>query len=253
MRVLPLIAAAALAAACSGTSTKAEPTPTTTAPAPSATTSTAAGGDPYTALAPPQSPGIGDFAPGVVNHAYVVAQGLLAEAVLEEQTLLGTNSTQLGIDLSGAAKSASIVSALSDPAKPEGLRLRPRFGKGVTLAKPAADVVRSSWGGAPVGTPDGGAAMRITWDGSLRYHVVYGGKPVDVAFALKASWVFLPKDNEVNGVELVTAVPGEFHAAPQLASCTAKGLLVPVGAAATDDDFGSGPYPTPAAGQPCPA
>jgi hypothetical protein len=241
MRLTPALAALALAAACSsGSSPTTAPTPSqaASAPAPSATPTQ----DPFSAVTPPDSPGIGSFDPGTSNHAYLIAQGLLAEALFERSSLLGTEDAQLASDLAGTAKSPSVLAALKG-ATAAGLRFRPRFTKGVTVPASFAQVVRSDWGGEPVSTPDGGTAMRITWDGAIRYSVVYRGTPVKVAYTLSTSWVFTPKTVEINGVDLVTAVPGTFHAAPQVDACTAKGVLVPAGPAPTDADFGTGPYP----------
>ena len=242
MRVLPvLLASAALAAACSGSSGTAAPSPSTSSAAPSA--GPTGSSDPYAALQAPTSPGIGDVEASTATRMYLQAQGLLAEAVLEKPSVLGTNAAELARDLAGTSQDTTVTADLGGKPTSRGLGYRPLFARGTTVG--SIEVVRSEWDGEAVQGLSGESATRISWSGALRYHVTYQGTPTVVAYALKTAWIFELDTRLPGAINLVTTVLGGSHITPEPPACAAKGVIVPVGPAPTDEDYTEGPYPAP--------
>jgi hypothetical protein len=230
-----------LAAACTSGSKGAAPSGT---PSPTPSTSPSPV-DPYTALAPPDSPGIGDSDAALANRAYAAAQGLLAEALLERDTLLGKDLATVATDLAGASQDSNVLRDVRT-ATEAGLSYRPLLGKGLTVAdKGFAEVVRSEWSGDQVTGRGGETGLKISWSGAIRYTVTAAsGTESQIAYALQTSWVFTPDTRVPGGLELVATLKGTAHIQPQLPTCNAKGVIVPVGQAPVAADFSEGPYPS---------
>lgn len=238
--LLALCATAALATGCHGSSPQAKPTPTASTPS-----------DAYAALAPPHSPGVGSFDSATSQRAYEATHGLLALTLLEPGTLTGTGTATLLDGLAVPVSELSVDGYLRPPTR-RGLDIRPLFARTVTLAPHPVDVVRSSYSADEVQGPAGEQGLRVTWDGALRYHVLVAGVRHDVAYVLHVSYVFGPISNEPGGLQLVQVVPGESHAAPVVASCLAKGVLLPGAGAPASSDFGPGPWLPAPSGPACP-
>jgi hypothetical protein len=237
--LVALCATTALATACTGGGTpKADPTPSGPV-------------DPYVALDPPTSPGVGSFDAVIAQRAYDAAHGLLALSLAEPATLTGTGTAALLDDLAVPNPSLNVVRFLRPPTR-RGLDLRPLFARTVTLATHPVEVVRSSYGADEVQGAAGEQGIRISWDGAVRYRVLVAGVPHQVAYALQVSYVFEPLPNEPGGLRLVQAVPGSSHAAPVVTSCLAKGVLLPAEGTPTSSDFGPGPWLPEATGPACP-
>jgi hypothetical protein len=204
------------------------------------------------ALAPPKSPGVGGFDAVVAQRAYDATRGFLALTLGEPGTLTGAGDAALLEALSVPDPALSVAPALRGATR-KGLGIRPRFPRAVVLGTPPAEVVRSSYRAEEVRGAGGEAAIRITWDGALRYRVVSAGTPHEVAYALSVAYVFGLVANEPGGIRLVQVVPGTMHAAPVVGACLAKGFLVPASGTPSAQDFGAGPWPAPDTRTPCPA
>lgn len=220
--------------------------PSTTAPASSSPA------DAFTALAPPRTPGIGSLDRAVAQRAYDKARGLLALSLAEADTLTGSGTGLLVEQLRVPDAALSVEDLLTPRPTRAALGLRPLFARTVTLAEHPVEVVRSSYRGEEVQGLGGESAVRITWDGAVRYRVLLGGKPRQVAYALSVAYVFGPVPGEPGGIQLVQVLPGAFHAAPVVTSCLAEGALLPAAGTPTDADFGHGPWSAPAGGPTCP-
>lgn len=222
---------------------------------PTASGSATATADPFRDLAPPNSPGVGNYDPVIANRAYATAHGLLAFQLLERDTLIGRNDKALAEQLGGEAQDLTVAKDLSSPPTARGLDYRPRFAPTVTVGAAPAKVERSIWTADEVMGRGGERALRVTWDGAIRYTVAVAGQPVQMAYAMTFSYVFTELPNEPNGLRMVTAIKGRTHIAQVDPRCTTKGLLLPFGAP-SEADFGAGPYtpgPAPTASGPCPA
>jgi hypothetical protein len=238
--LLALCATAALTTACSGSSPHAGATPT-----PSTTP------DAYVQLAPPHSPGVGDFDQATSQRAYEAAHGLLALTLLDPETLQGKNTSTLLDELAVPNPDLSVAAYLRTPTR-RGLDVRPLFARTVTPAQPPVDVVRSSYAADEVQGIGGEQGIRITWDGALRYHVTVAGAPHDVAYVLHVAYVFGPIANEPGGLQLVQVIPGTSHAAPVVTSCLDKGVLLPGPGSPSASDLGPGPWVPAPKGEACP-
>ncbi len=244
MRVPALLLALALAAGCSsGSSPTATKTPTPTSTATSSH-------EPYADLAPPDSPGIGDFDRLVANRAYVATQGNLAAELLEPTTLTGSGDAVLAKLLQGASGDPAPARALASTPTTKGLLYRPLFARGVTVGKPT--IVRSVYTGDAVTSLGGETAMRINWSGTVHYAVTLRGAAHTVAFSLNIAFVYTLDAVDRTGVTLQVSVPGTSHAAPVEAACLAKGVLLPVAGTLTAVDDSAGPWPAAPAGGACP-
>jgi hypothetical protein len=242
------LGAVVLAAGCGGSSTTGTPTPAPTSTA----SSTTAPVDAYTALKPPVTPGIGTVDPALAQRAYEKARGLLALSLAEPGTLTGAGTDLLLEQLRVPDATLSVAGLLTPRATTKGLGLRPLFASTVTLGAQPVEVVRSSYRGEEVAGLGGESGVRITWDGAVRYRVVLAGQHREVAYSVSLAYVFGPVPGEPNGLQLVQAVPGTFHAAPVVTSCLAAGVLLPAAGAPTATDYGRGPWPRAAAGPACP-
>lgn len=232
-RLLPGCVAALLLASCStaGGSPSAAPSPS---PA-----------DPFTAIAPPNVRAVGSYPEIVVNRALQKAQGLLAHQLFEGSSLTGTDKAGLVAALTGTAEDLNIAKDLGATPTARGLTYRPLFAPGVAVTASAATVERSTWTADAVQGRGGEQGLRVTWAGSVRYAATVGGKAHDVAYALTVGYIFAALPTEPNGISFVAVVRGTSHAAPVLASCLEKGLLLPVAGTPTAADFGAGPWSTP--------
>lgn len=249
-RSLLVLLALALAAGCSGSST-AGPDGTSSPSAP-ATTSSAPQVDTFTALRPPAVQSIGTVDQALVVRAYEASRGLLALSLGEAGTLTGSDTASLVQSLQVPDEALSVKALLTPRPTRKALGLRPLFARTVTLDERPAEIVRSSYRGEEVRGLGGEVGLRVTWDGAVRYRVLVGGQPREVAYALTVAYVFGPVADEPNGLRLVQVVPGTFHAAPVLASCLAQGVLLPGTGSPTPADYGTGPWAAVPAGPACP-
>ena len=243
-----LLLSGLLVSGCSSSSPRATPTPN---PTPSASPVPTAS-DAYASLAPPTSPGVGSYDALVANRAYQAAHGFLALQLLEPATLRGSNKADLVQQLQGAVQDTTVARNLGGAPTRRGLDYRPLFAPDVRPQTPLATVVRSSYTADEVRGLGGEQGLRISWSGTVHYHLVVAGTPRVVAFALSVGYVFGRVATEPSGLQLQQVVHGSSHAAPVLASCLVKGLLVPVAGSPSATDDGPGPYPRPAGGPPCP-
>ena len=240
-----LLMAGIVLSACSTGTPRATPPPSASP--------VATAGDAYGSLTPPRSPGVGSYDALVANRAYQAAQGYLALQLLEPATLHGTNKADLVQQLQGAAQDTTIARDLGAGPTRRGLDYRPLFPANVTPQTPVATVVRSSYTADEVRGLGGEQGLRISWSGAVHYHLTVAGSPRVVAYALSVGYVFSRVPTEPSGLQLQQVVHGSSHAAPVLASCLAKGLLVPVAGMPSAVDDGPGPYPRPVGGPACPA
>jgi hypothetical protein len=219
MRLLTTaLIAGLLLTSCSGSGTP--------PPSPGATTTPTTATDPFEALTPPTSPGVGAYDAVLANRAYQASQGLLALQLLEAPTLLGSNDAELATQLQGALKDPSIPRDLRGATR-RGLDYRPRFPKGTTLANPVGSVVSSVYVGEEVQGLGGEHALRIRWSGTVTYPVTFQGRTHTVTYSLTMAYVFSPLPQEPNGLALQQAVPGTGTADGVVTACVAKGLLYP--------------------------
>jgi hypothetical protein len=207
--------------------------------------------DPFVALDPPTSPGVGSIDPVVAQRAHDATQGLLALTLAEPGSITGSDPATLVEGLAVPDASLGVADLLQPPTR-RGLDVRPLFARGVTLDAHPVEVVRSSYSAEEVRGLAGEQAVRITWDGAVRYRVLLAGVPRQVAYALHVSYVFALIPEEPGGIRLAQVVPGSSHAAPVVSSCLAKGVLLPSEGQPSSSDFGPGPWPAPPAGQACP-
>lgn len=233
---------------CSGSPTSTSPT----GGVPTATASSTAPLDAYTALEPPRTPGIGSVDAALAQRAYELTRGILALSLAEAGTLTGSGTGLLLEQLRVPDELLSVTHLLEPRPTRQALGLRPLFAPGVTLAEQPGEIVRSNYVGEEVRGQGGEAGVRITWDGAVRYRVLVDGQPQEVAYALTVTYVFGPIPEEPNGLRLVQAVPGTFHAAPVVSSCLAKGFFQPGAGTPSAADYGPGPWAQPAAGPACP-
>jgi hypothetical protein len=236
--VLAAACAALLLAGCSGGHSSATPTPSPTP-------------DPYTALAPPTSRGVGSFDPVTSTRALDAAHGLLAQSLAEVGTLTGSGTASL-LDALHVPDDALGVTPLLSPPTRKGLGIRPLLGKGVALDRNPVQVVRSRYQADEVFGLGGEHALRVTWDGSVRYRVRLADVPHQIAYVLHVAYLFAPVPGEPGGLQLMQVLPGTFHAAPVVASCLDKGVLYPAAGAPTAADLGPGPFPAQRGGPACP-
>ena len=233
MRLLAAaLGAALLLTGCSNGGSHAATPP----PSPSAAPSAAATADPYDALTPPSSPGVGSFNSVLATRAYAAVHGYLALQLLEKPTLLGGNGAELVSELQGALQNPSIVRDLGGAPTRRGLDYRPVFPKGSALSDPVAVVTASSYSADEVQGRAGERGLRVSWQGTLRYPVTLGGRLHQVDYSLKVAYVFSTVAQDPGGLDLQTVVRGSGSATGVTTACLAKGLL----------------YPGPAAGA-CPA
>jgi hypothetical protein len=238
--LVALCATTALMTACTGGSGSPSARPSPSAPV-----------DPYVALAPPTSPGVGSFDAVIAQRAYDAAHGLLALSLAEPATLTGAGTAALLDDVAVPNPVLSVVHLLRPPTR-RGLDIRPLFARTVTLAAHPVEIVRSSYSADEVQGPAGEQGIRISWDGAVRYRVLVAGAPHQVAYALQVAYVFEALSNEPGGLRLVQVVPGRSHATPVVTSCLAKGVLLPGTGTPTSSDFGPGPWLPDVAGPACP-
>ncbi|HUR14191.1 MAG TPA: hypothetical protein VM097_06825 [Mycobacteriales bacterium] len=238
--LIALCATAALTTACNGSSPGASPTPSATGRP-----------DAFTALAPPRSPGVGDFPVITSQRAYEAARGLLALSLAEPGTLNGSATASLLEGLAVPDPAFSVAPYLRTPTR-RGLDIRPLFARTVTLADDFVEVVRSSYSADAVQGAGGEQGIRVTWDGAVRYRVTVAGVAREVAYVLHVAYVFESLPNEPGGLRLVQVLPGTSHAAPVVASCYAKGSILPAAGSPTSSDFAPGPWLPAPAGPACP-
>ena len=235
-----LAALAVLATGCSDGSGTAAPSPTPSGPV-----------DPFVALEPPRTPGVGSFDAAIAQRAYEATRGLLALTLAEPASLTGAGDAALLEALAVPDPALSVAPILRTPTQ-KGLSVRPRFPRTVSLGTPPAEVVRSSYRADEVRGAGGEQAIRISWDGSVRYRLTVAGALHEVAYALSVGYVFALVPNEPGGIRLAQVVPGTAHAAPVIGGCLAKGLLVPAPGTPTATDFEPGPWQTPDTRTACP-
>ncbi len=248
MRLLPVVlcATAVLTASCTGSSPEASPSSR-----PTASPSSGRSVDTFTALTPPNSPGVGSFDAATARRAHTTVQGLLTMSLAAPGTLDGTETAALVDALAVPDATLSISRHLSPPSR-RGLDIRPLFARTVTFAAEPVEVVRSSYSADEVQGTSGERGIRITWDGAVRYRVLVGTTASQVAYVLHVSYIFGPKPPEPAGLQLMQVVPGASHAAPVVVSCLDKGLILPSGGVPTSSDFGPGPWLPAKAGIRCP-
>lgn len=246
------VPAAALIAALLLTGCSDDGSPQSVATPVPTSSSTAPATDPYAALTPPTSPGVGSYPALVAGRAYLQSQGLLALQLLEPATLTGKNSASLARSLRGRSEDLSVQRDLGEAPTEAGLKYRPLLASSVTVGPQLAEVVRSDWSADEVQGRGGESALRITWNGAVRYHVTVDGQPRELAYALVFSYVYALVANEPNGIVLETVIPGGSHLAPVVGACLSKGVVLPTGDAPTDADFGRGPYPAASTSGTCP-
>jgi hypothetical protein len=218
--VLPLLAACGE----DGPTATTDPSASATAPTPSASPGPV---DPFTALAPPSSPGVGTFSALVANRAYAATQGFLALQLLERSTVTGGNDAALVDRLQGALQDPQVAEDLGDGPTRRGLDYRPLFGAGVELGTPLATVQDSQYVAEPVTGLGGEQGMRITWTGRLSYPVTVGSTASEVTYATSVSYIFGPVENDPNGIELQAALKGEATFTGVVEACTRQGVLYP--------------------------
>lgn len=214
----------ALTAACSGGSTSATPTP--------APTSSASQIDPFDAIAPPTSPGVGSFDAIVANRAYAATQGFLALELLEQSTVTGANNAGLVEQLQGAVQDAGVKADLGGAPTRRGLDYRPLFPKGATIPKPVGTVSSSTYTADEVKGLGGENGIRVSWTGTVIYPVTIAGKTSSVPYTLTMAYVFSRVANDPSGLVMQQVVKGTASFAGVIDACAVKGVLYPGRAAA---------------------
>jgi hypothetical protein len=212
----------ALATACSGGSTIAARTPP-----PSASPI-----DPFDAIAPPTSPGVGSFDAILANHAYAATQGFLALELLEQSSVTGSNSDALVEQLQGAVQDSTVKADLGGSPTRRGLDYRPLFPKGATVPKPVGTVSSSTYTADEVKGLGGENGIRVTWTGTVIYPVTVAGKTSSVPYTLTMSYVFSRVANDPSGLVMQQVVKGTSSFTGVIDACAAKGVLYPGSAAA---------------------
>jgi hypothetical protein len=218
-----VLATALLLAACSdGGADEARPTAT-----PTPTSTSAAAGDPYEALNPPTSPGVGSYNAVLANRAYAAAHGFLALQLLEKPTLVGNNGAELVSQLQGATQDTAIARDLGGAPTRRGLDYRPLFAKGTTLSDPVATVTSSTYTADEVQGLGGEQGLRVSWTGTLVYPVTFQGKAQQVTYTLTVGYVFSPVAEDPSGLVMQQTVHGTGTAQGVSTACLAKGVLYP--------------------------
>lgn len=223
-RPLPcLLVLAALLAGCSGGGGGTAAPQPTASPAPV---------EPFEALAPPTSPGVGSFEAFSANRAYKATQSLLALQLLEKPTLAGGNRTQLAAALQGAFGPGPATAAVGGAPTRGALDYRPLFPPGTTFSEPVATVTSSIYNGEEVQAPSGDKAMRVTWTGTLTYAVTVKGATGTVTYNGDIAYLFAPIAAEPGGMALQAVAARPSSAQGVITACLAKGVLYPGAASA---------------------
>ena len=222
MRYLPLLLV--LTAACSSGSSApkaADPTPTTV------TT------DPFDAIEPPSSPGVGAFSGILANRAYAATRGYLALELLEAASITGANNAALVEQLQGATGDLTIKADLGGAPTRRGLDYRPLFPRGASVPKPVGTVSASTYTADEVRGLAGEQGLRVTWTGTVTYPVTLGGKTSPVAYTTTMSYIFSTIPNDPGGLVMQQVVKGKASFTGVIDSCVTKGLLYPGAAGAS--------------------
>lgn len=216
MRTVPvLLLTLALTAGCSHDKTA---TPT---PAPSASV------DPFDAIAPPTSPGVGSFGPVLANHAYAATQGFIALELLEQSSVLGTNNAALVEQLQGGVQDLTVKTDLGGAPTRRGLDYRPLFPKGASIPKPVGAVSASSYTADEVQGLGGETGIRVTWTGTVVYPVTLHGATTQVTYTTTMGYVFSRVAQDPAGLTMQQVIKGTASFAGVIDACAAKGLLYP--------------------------
>lgn len=228
MRSLPLLLL--LTAACSsGSSTHtADPQPT---PTPTPTVSAGAV-DPFDAIEPPTSPGVGSFDAGLANRAYAATRGYLALELLEPTSITGADNATLVEQLRGASGDLTVKADLGGAPTRRGLDYRPLFPKGASVPKPVGTVSASSYAAEEVKGLAGEQGLRVTWTGTVTYPVTLAGTTSPVTYTTTMAYIFSSVANEPGGLVMQQVAKGTATFTGVIDACTKKGLLYPGSAGA---------------------
>lgn len=226
MRLLPLVLL--LTAACSGGSTPPAAQPTT-APAPTASAAV----DPFDAIEPPTSPGVGSFDAVLANHAYAATRGYLALELLEPSSITGTNNAALVEQLQGATGDLTVKADLGGAPTRRGLDYRPLFPRTATVPTPVGTISSSIYTADEVRGLAGEQGLRVSWTGTITYPVTFGGRTTPVAYTTTMGYVFSTVPNDPAGMVLQQVVKGTASFTGVINACAAKGVLYPGAAAAS--------------------
>ena len=202
----------------------------TPSPSPSPTasaTTTPQAEDPFEAIAPPTSPGVGSFPALLANRAYQATRGFLALQLLEEPTVTGRNEKELVSQLQGATQDVTISRDLPGTPTRAGLDLRPLFPQGATVPKPVGTVTASSYVGDEVRGQAGEVGLRITWTGTVVYPVTLKGTTSDVTYDFSVGFVFSGTPQDPAGLVMQQLVRGKATAKGVITACLDKGVLYP--------------------------
>jgi hypothetical protein len=225
MRYLPLSLLLVLTTACSGGSTP--PAADSTTPTPSATATTATAVDPFDAIEPPTSPGVGSFDAVLANHAYAATRGYLALELLEASSITGANNAALVEQLQGATGDLTVKADLGGAPTRRGLDYRPLFPRTATVPKPVGTVGSSIYTADEVRGLGGEQGLRVSWTGTITYPVTLGGKTSPVGYTTTMGYVFSTVPNDPAGMVLQQVVKGTASFTGVIAACAAKGVLYP--------------------------
>jgi hypothetical protein len=229
-----LLTGMAVLAGCSGDGREPAQTPAPSRPAPSRPALPA----PAKVIVRPANVGaVGDVPAGKVRAVLDSTVNLVLTQYANSLVLTGKDAS-----LRSQLHSSDIAQALEDrPRDRSLLAVRPVFPASVLrLGDPVAEVVRSRFtvrtrrcdfskfcatGSRPSG-------LNVHWSGALRYQLsrVSNGAPTEVAYAVEIDWVYLVQRFPANPVFVATSPElgaATVRAGPVLASCQAKGYLVP--------------------------
>jgi hypothetical protein len=180
---------------------------------------------------------VGDVPADKVRAALDTTVYLVLTQYADRLVLAGKDAALIGQLLSSA-----LAKALEDrPRDRSLLAIRPVFPASVLrLGDPVAEVVRSRFSVrarrcdfspfcATASRPSG---LNVHWSGALRYRLTRtsNGTPVQVAYVVEIDWVYLVQRFPANPVFVASSPElgaARIRAGPVLASCQAKGYLVP--------------------------
>ncbi len=225
-RYVPLLVL--LTAACSGGSTA----PTATDPTPT-TTATTASIDPFEAIEPPTSPGVGRYDSILANRAYAATRGYVALELLEASSITGANNGALVEELQGAVADPMVKADLGGAPTRRGLDYRPLFPRGATVPKPVGTVSASTYTADEVKGLGGEQGLRVTWTGTVTYPVTLGGKTSPVGYTTTMSYIFSTLPNDPTGLVMQQVAKGTASFTGVIDACATKGLLYPGAAGAS--------------------
>lgn len=226
MRSLPVLLVL-LTAACSGSST-----PPTAVPSPPPETTTGSP-DPFEALAPPTSPGVGSFGAVLANRAYAATRGYLALELLETSSITGANNAALVEQLQGATGDLTVKADLGGAPTRRGLDYRPLFPRTASLPQPVGTVSASTYTADEVRGLAGEQGLRVTWTGTVTYPVTVAGATSPVAYTTTMSYIYSTVPQDPAGLVLQQVVKGTASFTGVIDACTGKGLLYPGASGAT--------------------